>query len=285
MLLVITSDDFYGRTLETLFSPAGYHVVRVPTVDDALQDARAQAPDVVVLHADLLRADAAATCARLRELPELGHRTPLVVTSTSRLSPAERRDALRAGAWHLVEAPFDPEDLILRLNVFVEAKREADGYRDSAQWDPVTGLYTEMGLRRRAAEIAARVARTKEPMACVVFSLSPGASKPAAALEALVKALRELGRRSDAIGSLHRGQFAVVAPATPVAGATRLAERLTGGMAPEARAQLRGGFDVALAVEADEPERVAVQLLDHARLAATEATHGNGGWLRMYRRG
>jgi len=95
MLLVITGDDIFGRTLETLFAPAGYHVVRVRTVDEAVQDARAQGPDVVILHADLLRADAARTCARLRELPEVGYRTPLVVSSTTPLSQAERRDALR----------------------------------------------------------------------------------------------------------------------------------------------------------------------------------------------
>ena len=285
MVLVITGDDIFGRTLETLFMPAGYHVVRVLTVDGAVADARAQSPDVVVLDADLLRADAAATCARLRALPEVGHRTPLVVCSTSRLSPAERRDALRAGAWHLVEAPFNLEDLILRLNVFVEAKREADSYRDSAQWDPATGLYTVVGLRRRTVELASRAARTGEPLACVVFSPAAAAAGRQIVLDALAQALRELGRRSDAIGTLGGGFFAVVAPATPAPGAVRMAERLAGGVDADARVQLRAGFDVAASVEISELDQVAVRLTEHARVAAVEAsgsTNGNG-WLREYR--
>jgi DNA-binding response OmpR family regulator len=286
MLLVITGDDIFGRTLETLFAPAGYHVVRVRTVDEAVQDARAQGPDVVILHADLLRADAARTCARLRELPEVGYRTPLVVSSTTPLSQAERRDALRAGAWHLVEAPFNPEDLILRLNVFVDAKREADAFRDSAQWDPATGLYTVVGLRRRTVEMASRAARTGEPIACLVFSPAEAVATPEALVEALVRTLRELGRRSDAIGSLGHGHFGVVAPATPDAGAARMAERLAGGIEPNARAQLRAGFDVATSVKVDETDRLAVQLMEHARAAAAEARRASSGdWLKRWQNG
>jgi DNA-binding response OmpR family regulator len=286
MLLVITSDDFYGRTLETLFAPAGYHVVRVSAVDEAVKDARAQGPDVVILDADLLRANAAATCARLRELPEVGRRTPLVVSATSPLTQAERRDALRAGAWHLVEAPFNPEDLILRLHVFVEAKREADSFRDSAQWDPGTGLYTVVGLRRQAVEMTSRAARTKEPLACVVFSPVTAGEAREAVLDALVRTLRELGRRSDAIGSLGQGHFAVVAPATPVAGATRMAERLAGGMEAGVRAELRAGFDVATDVSVDETDRLAVQLMEHARAAAAAARQGDrGNWLKRWGNG
>ena len=288
MLLVITADEIFGRTLETLFVPAGYHVVRVRTVDDAIQDARAQSPDVLVLDAGLLRADAAATCGRLRAMPEVGHRTPLVVASTSPLTQAERRDALRAGAWHLVEAPFNPQLLIPRLDVFVEAKREADSYRDSAQWDPATGLYTIVGLRRQAVELASRAARTKEPLACVAFSPLVEGETRDAVLEALARALRELGRRSDAIGSLGRGFFAVVAPATPATGAVRMAERLAGGVDANARTQLRAGFDVATSVDISEPDQVAVQLTEHARAAAAEARQGNGGgagWIRRWQNG
>ena len=285
MLLVITGDDIFGRTLETLFAPAGYHVVRVATVDEAVQDARAQGPDVVILHADLLRADAAATCARLRELPEVGHRTPLVVSSTTPMTQAERRDALRAGAWHLAEAPFNTEDLILRLKVFVEAKREADAYRDSAQWDPATGLYTVVGLRRRTVEMASRAARTGEPLACVVFSPAAAAGSREAIVAALVQTLRQLGRRSDAIGTLGQGHFGVVAPATPVAGATRMAERLAGGLEADVRAALRAGLDVATDVKMDETDRLAIQLMEHARAAAADARQGNGDWLKRWQNG
>ena len=281
-LLIITRDDLFGRTLETLFAPAGYHVSHAPAVDDAIQRARTQAPDAIVLHAELLRTDAVAICARLRDLPELGRRTPLVVCSTSPLSPAERRDAFRAGAWHLVEAPFNPEDLLLRLNVFLEAKREADHYRDAAFWDPLTGLYTVTGIQHRAVELAALAARAKEPLACVVLSPSVAAAAHEAVLEAVTRALRELGRRSDAIGSLGEGQFAVVAPATPAAGAARLAERFARGVQQGLRPDLRAGFDVADTI--DQPTLVAPRLIDHARRAAREAMENNADhWIREYR--
>lgn len=284
LLLVITRDETFGRALETVLAPAGYHVTRAPSPSEAIHHARIQAPDLLLLDAELLRTDAATTCARLRELPDLGRRTPLVVTSTGRLSPAERRDALRAGAWHLAEAPLNAEELILRLRVFVEAKREADRYRDAALWDPLTGLYTPRGIQHRALELAAVAARAQEPLACVVLSPAVAETTRAAVLDAVARALRELGRRSDAIGALGEGQFAVLAPATPAPGAARLAARLAGGVDQGLRPHLRAGFDVADTV--DQPSVVAPRLIDHARQAAAEAMNGNGdGWLRKYRAG
>ena len=283
-LLVVSPDELISRALETLFVPAGYQVAWVARVDDAVHRARRQAPDVVLLHADLLRTDAADTCARLRELPQLGHRTPVVVFSAHQLSPTERRDALRAGAWHLLEAPFNPEDLFPRLEVFIQAKREAESFREAAFWDPGTGLYTPLGIQHRAVELASLAARAREPLACVVLSPAVATAARNALLEAVSRALRELGRRSDAIGSLGEGRFAVVAPATPKPGAARLAERVASGVNAVVRPDLRAGFDVAATVY--QPVLAAPQLIDHARLAAEEATRDTGnGWIREYRGG
>jgi len=281
-LLIVTSDDVFGRTLETLLAPAGYQITRVYRVDEVIQRARREAPDVVVLHADLLRPDTAATCARLRELPELGHRTPLVVCSSHPLTPVERRDALRAGAWHLLEAPFHLDDILPRLDVFIQAKREAETFREAALRDPDTGLYTPQGIQHRAVELASRAARAREPLACVVLSPAAATVARQALLEAVTRALRDLGRRSDAIGSLGEDLFAVVAPATPAPGAARLAQRLANGVDVVVRPDLRAGFAVAPIV--DQPAAVAPRLIEHARRAAAEATkEAADGWLREYR--
>ena len=104
-------------------------------------------------------------------------------------------------------------------------------------------------------------------------------------MAALVQTLRQLGRRSDAIGTLGQGHFGVVAPATPVAGATRMAERLAGGLEADVRAALRAGLDVATDVKMDETDRLAIQLMEHARAAAADARQGNGDWLKRWQNG
>jgi len=74
----------------------------------------------------------------------------------------------------------------------------------------------------------------------------------------------------------------VVAPATPAAGAAKLAQRFAGGMDVGVRPDLRAGFDVAALV--DQPTLVAPRLIDHARVAAAAAAiDGAGAWLREYR--
>ncbi len=46
------------------------------------------------------------------------------------------------------------------------------------------------------------------------------------AVERLGKALKDIGRVSDAIGKLGQAEFAILAPSTDASGAVKLAERL-----------------------------------------------------------
>lgn len=281
-LLLITRDSLLGRALESAFAPAGYQVTHAGTPIEAVEVAGREPPDAVVLHADLLQADPSAAFSWLRQSPEIGRRTPLVVVATSRLTAGERRDAIRAGAWYLAEMPFSPADLANQLDVFVAAKREAERYRNVALLDPATGLYTPAGIRHRALELASLVARAHQPLACVVFSPATSATVRDMVLQAIVQSLRDLGRRSDAVGELGDGKYIVVAPATPAQGATQLAERFARSMHRDLRQHLRAGYDVADPV--DQPALVAPRLIDHARQAAEACVAGNGDqWLRGFR--
>src|SRR6266478_2987014 len=150
----------------------------------------------------------------------------------------EQLEALRAGAWDLRGDPLDPEDLVLRLGVFVQAKLEVERVGAEGLLDRASGLYNTAGMERRSQELATLSVRQHLPLSCIVFRDGNGEGDGVAA------AFKHEGRISDAIGRTGPREFAVFAPATDAAGAARLIKRLGGTVAARAglARPLKSGF-------------------------------------------
>ena len=173
-------------------------------------------------------------CQKLREDLEFPSSTPILLTTAGPAGRAQRLAAHRAGAWEFLSLPVDADALILKLGVFVKAKREIDRSRDAGLLDGATGLYNVRGLSRRAREIGADATRRHSPMACIAIATIPTGDATLSGFddidprvaEQLSDLCRRTARTSDAVGRLGRSEFAIVAPATDRAGAVRLVERL-----------------------------------------------------------
>ncbi|MGQ0539532.1 MAG: response regulator, partial [Gemmatimonadaceae bacterium] len=226
--------EWSARTLESVLGQAGFAVVRAYTGRQALDVARRTQPDAVILDVGMPDIGGIEVCQLLRTEAGLTPSTPIVMTTAGPASRALRLEALRAGAWELLGEPIDSEALLLKMDAFVQSKREIDQIRDTAVIDAVTGLYNVRGLARRAREIGADAARRHAALACVV--LAPGADVPESVLEhhedvaRLVSYLgeicRDTTRTSDAVGHLGHLEFAIIAPSSDMAGALRIVERL-----------------------------------------------------------
>jgi diguanylate cyclase (GGDEF)-like protein len=195
--------------------------------------ARRTRPDVIILDSGLPDFSGVELCQRLRGDPEFSLSTPIVITTSGPASRAQRLEAYRAGAWEFFSQPLDSEALLLRLAVYVKAKREIDRSREESLLDSATGLYNVRGLARRAREIGADATRRRSPLACVAIMTVPDvADAPTTesvdprVTEHLSDICRRTARASDVIGRLGRSEFAIIAPATDDKGAVRLVERL-----------------------------------------------------------
>jgi len=208
--------------------------VRAYTGRQALELARRVHPDVVIVDAGMPDITGIEICQRLRDDLEFPRSTPIVVTTAGPASRAQRLEALRAGAWEFLSQPIDAESLLLKLSLFVQARREIDRSREESLLDSSTGLYNVRGLARRAREIGADASRRRAPLACV--AISPVSSSADGAIggeeidariaEHVSEICRRTARSSDAVGRLGRAEFAIIAPSTDHAGAVRLVERL-----------------------------------------------------------
>ena len=291
LVLVVAARQEPPHPFTALLDAKGYALLHAYSGAQALQRAHHASPDLIVVDAALRDLGALDLCRALRDDPRLGSTTPIVVMSTAPLGRGQRLAALRAGVWECVEPGTDPEDMLLRLRRYVRAKREADRLRLEGLIDPITGLYNAQGLARRAQELGAEMFRTPGALSCVVFAIESDPVAPPERVEnAVVKlaaALRQRGRRSDAIGRLSSAEFVVLAPGTDADGAVKLAKRF-GGLAEEssvregaAAVRLRAGYDAVANIKYTPMQPVDLMVRASAALR-TGQPDGHVSWVRRF---
>lgn len=233
--LLVNDHEWSARSLESILTPRGFTVLRAHTARQALSLARTSSPDVVIVDMRLPDVDGIDVCERLRADGHVTAATPIIVTTSGQATRAQRLAALRAGAWDFLTQPLDGEALLLKLDSFLEARRESLLGLEASLVDSATGLYNGRGLARRAREIGAEAQRRRQSLACVALEAEVGPAAPDAELpdaiardvaEQVASICRSAGRASDAFGRVGRLEFAIIAPATTADGATRLAERM-----------------------------------------------------------
>jgi diguanylate cyclase (GGDEF)-like protein len=247
LVLIANDQEWSARSLESILGPNGFAVVRAYTGQQALERARTSQPDLIILDAQMPDMHGFEVCRTLREDPRFSATTPIVITTSGPSGRTQRLEAYRAGAWEFLGQPLDGEALLLKLNTFLQSKREVDGLREENLLDPGTGLYNMRGLSRRAREIGAEAFRRRDPVACVVFA--PDLEEAEAETpedearrmsDQVALLFRQVGRASDAIGRLGMAEYGVIAPATGPEAAVRLARRL-GGAVESSPVPVRGG--------------------------------------------
>jgi PleD family two-component response regulator len=248
VILIVSAYEWASRALDTVLAPRGYAIMRAYTAKQAIERVVQGNPDAVFVDHLLPDQDGLELC---RTLVSDGYLSPAAPLFLMRPDPAPREvriRGLRAGVWDTLSFPFDAEELILRLERFVQAKHAIDDAERRAIVDRASGVYTLEGLLRRAAEITAGASRYGRPISCVVIALEGLQGGPATTATAprwsaeagrhIVDALRQSMRRSDVIGKGDHNHFIVIAPDTDNQGAEILTERLQARMstyAPKAR--------------------------------------------------
>lgn len=196
-------------------------VVQVPTGGRVIEWARDIRPDLIVVHDDLPDMTAMDACELLRRDPRIGHNVPILILAGDRPTPGQRVAAVSAGAWDFLRYPGEPRELSIKLQSYLQAKRNLDLALADGLIDPLTGLHNRVGLARRARELGALMSRRHGGLGCVVFSLD--AEVPDLEVGGMI--VRST-RVSDVVGALSPKELAVLAPGTDEVGMVRLALRV-----------------------------------------------------------
>lgn len=246
LVLIISDHEWASRSLESILAPRGYTVLRAYNGRQALEQAGVSNADAVFIDRRLPDMTGTMLCRILLERELVARAAPLIVVTAGASTREDRVEVLSAGAWELISQPFDAEELLLRLDRFIRAKREVDRAAEEALIDAATGLYTWHGVARRIRELGAAAERFGRPLACVVFAPNEADADGTGVddrhwLSATATRLREATRRSDVLGRIGPREFAIVAPDTSSEGARILAKRLRDGRADGKRGANGGG--------------------------------------------
>ena len=168
--MIVSEQEWTSRSLDSILAPQGYAVMRAYNARQAIERARGSNPDAVFIDTMLPDADGLGLCKDLLEQKALSPAAPVILYRSGPIRRDERIEALDAGAWDLLPLPFDAQEVLLRLDRYMRAKRQIDQLEESSLMDPTTGLYTWSGILRRVREMGAAAARFRRPLACIVIA-------------------------------------------------------------------------------------------------------------------
>lgn len=118
-LLVVDDDPALRQLLADYLNRHGYDTLLAPDASDLAARITRYAPDLLVLDRMLPGGDGADACRRLREQ---GEDIPVILL-TARDEAVDRIIGLEAGADDYVGKPFDPRELLARIEAVLRRKR------------------------------------------------------------------------------------------------------------------------------------------------------------------
>ncbi len=161
-VLVVEDDRTVAEVVTRYLEREGFAVESVGDGHEALAQADAHLPDLVVLDIMLPGLDGLEVCRRLRS------RAPIpVVMLTARGSEEDRVLGLDLGAGAYVSKPFSPRELTARVKAVLRRAGSPLGEVDSAGTVEFDGLQIDLGAReaRVRGELATLTAREFELLA------------------------------------------------------------------------------------------------------------------------
>jgi CheY-like chemotaxis protein len=134
-VLVVSDLDIWVRSLDSTLGPHGFALRAVPTAEAALQEALSLPPDLIIICSTLRDRTSLEVCATLRNSPLIGADVPVVVITPGPCNRETRLESLRVGAWECYGFPPDPEVLLLKLQVYAQARHNPERPRPRALED------------------------------------------------------------------------------------------------------------------------------------------------------
>jgi diguanylate cyclase (GGDEF)-like protein len=200
---------------------------------DALRLARAAAPDLILLDAEMPEMGGFEVCAALKEEPVLAD-IPVIFVTSHRNESFEVA-GFAAGAVDFIAKPINPQLVVARVRSQLRIKRMADELRRNATIDGLTGIANRRRLDELLEREWLRARRSREPLALALvdidhfksFNDQYGHQAGDACLRAVAKALRSVCLRPCDLCARYGGEeFALLLPQTPALGAQHVARRI-----------------------------------------------------------
>lgn len=119
-ILVVDDSPFIVEIVETILKDSGFEVITADDGEKALQKARGESPDVIVLDLMLPKMNGYEVCKILKEDEKYQH-IPIIML-TARVNDDDEAKGKRAGADVYMGKPFELDDLVVKVKELLERK-------------------------------------------------------------------------------------------------------------------------------------------------------------------
>ena len=199
----------------------------------ALEIARTQRPDLILLDAVMPGMDGYAVCKELLAAPETSDIPVIFVTALK--SPEDETRALGAGAADFISKPVNAAVVRARVRTQLTVKRQRDALRALILTDALTGVANRRAFDERLDTEWRRCGRAGLPVALVLVDIDHfklyndhyGHQAGDATLVQFAAAMRRAAARTQDLVARYGGEeFAILLPQLDGRGATGVANRL-----------------------------------------------------------
>jgi diguanylate cyclase (GGDEF)-like protein len=254
--------------------------------DKALEIARTQHPDLILLDAMMPGKDGYAVCKELRGAAET--RDIPVIFITALKTPEDETRALAAGAADFITKPVNAAVVRARVRTQLTVKRQADALRALTLTDGLTGVANRRAFDERLDAEWRRCGRAGAPMALLLIDIDHfkqyndyyGHQAGDTSLKQAADAMRRsAGRPQDLVARYGGEEFAILLPQVSAQGAERVALKLLKeleALAIPHEAAPRGWLTVSMGISACVPrdDGSPAQLVQSADALLYEAKAG-----------
>jgi diguanylate cyclase (GGDEF)-like protein len=199
----------------------------------ALEIARTQHPDLILLDAMMPGMDGYAVCRELLAHPDTSGIPVIFVTALT--SPEDETRALDAGAADFISKPVNAAVVRARVRTQLTVKRQRDALHALILTDALTGVANRRAFDERLQAEWRRCERNRLPVSLVLVDIDHfklyndryGHQAGDATLVQVARAMRRAAARSQDLVARYGGEeFAILLPQLDAAGATGVARRL-----------------------------------------------------------
>ncbi|MEA2134992.1 MAG: hypothetical protein QOC68_2901 [Solirubrobacteraceae bacterium] len=231
-LVLVADDDGVTRAIVTSWlKGAGYAVIAASDGDQALQLAREQQPDLLLVDVTMPGRDGYEVC---RAIQAESATPPPVIFLTAHAQTDARVAGLDAGAVDYIVKPFASEELVARVRAALRTKAVHDGLADRAARDGLTGLFNRRELDARAEQAVALATRHGRPFSCLLLDLdhfkqindTHGHAAGDTVLRDAAQRIYDASRVSDIVSRYGGEEFVVLLPETNGEEAVAAADKL-----------------------------------------------------------
>jgi two-component system cell cycle response regulator len=233
-------EDRAGSAERVVSALRGLHEVTIePNPQEALFCAAEGGFEMVAISLDLADFDALRLCSQMRSLERTRSLPILIIADLDDRARILR--GLDLGVNDYIVRPLDRNELIARVRSQLRRKRYADSLRSDLQAaielaavDPLTGLNNRRYLETHLASLLDHAAHKGRALTLMILDIDHfksvndtyGHDAGDEVLKQFAQRMRRVVRSADLICRLGGEEFVIVMPDTPLAIATRVAERV-----------------------------------------------------------